>query len=268
MSSILQKHLPLRSNSVRSQSLQEERKKDHYSHFILRLAFASTEDLRRRFSRLESMLFRLRFKDDDFQERNEFVRGLDLDWEEVGEDEKRELKDQLMAASALRKGEEQEWFKVDWERVPELVEQRRVLIKRGKAYVPQREQMSLVVAEFTKRLDDALQVCQSPRHQHLIALTLIVAHGTRSPSSGRRRPPRAHSRSPFPIFQRPRICLYILRRRHRRPLGDPRKLHRHTVQELPSLHAEPPHELARKFASEVSWSLPVHIVPQRHRPQP
>jgi DNA primase large subunit len=44
--------------------------------------------------------------------------------------------------------------------VPELVEQRRVLLKRGKAYVPQREQMSLVVAEFTRKLDDALEVCR------------------------------------------------------------------------------------------------------------
>jgi DNA primase large subunit len=144
MKGILDKHLPLKSNSSRSQKLQEERRMDHYSHFILRLAFSSTEDLRRRFSRLESMLFRLRFVEDDPRERQDFVRSLNLEWEEVKEDEKR--------------GEEQEWFKVDWERVPELVEKRRVLLKRGKAYVPQREQMSLVVADFTKKLDEALEV--------------------------------------------------------------------------------------------------------------
>lgn len=159
MKGILDKHLPLRSDSSRSQKLQEERRKDHYSHFILRLAFSSTEDLRRRFSRLETMLFRLRFKDDDPRERQEFVRSLNLEWDEVREDEKRELREELLAASGHKKGEEQEWFKVDWERVPELVEQRRVLLKRGKAYVPQREQMSLVVAEFTRKLDDALEVC-------------------------------------------------------------------------------------------------------------
>jgi DNA primase large subunit len=159
MKSILDKHLPLKSNSTRSQKLQEERRKDHYSHFILRLAFSSTEDLRRRFSRLETMLFRLRFKEDDPRERQDFVRSLNLEWDEVKEDEKTELQKELLAAGGQKKGEEQEWFKVDWERVPELVEQRRVLLKRGKAYVPQREQMSLVVAEFTKKLDDALEVC-------------------------------------------------------------------------------------------------------------
>ena len=158
MKSIVDKYLPLRSNSSRSQSLQDERKRDHYSHFILRLAFSATEDLRRRFSRLETALFKLRFKDDDLIERRDFVNSLNLEWEEVGADEKREFGTELAAASGMKKGEDQDWFKVDWERVPELVEQRRVLLKRGKAYVPQMEQMSLVVAEFTKRLDEALEV--------------------------------------------------------------------------------------------------------------
>jgi DNA primase large subunit len=173
MKSILDKYLPLRSDSSRSQKLQEERRRDHYSHFILRLAFSSTEDLRRRFSRLETMLFRLRFKDDDPRERQEFVRSLNLEWDEVKEDEKRELGEKLLAASGQRKGEEQEWFKVDWERVPELVEQRRVLLKQGKAYVPQREQMSLVVAEFTKKLDDALEVCS---FSHVSSWNLVLTY--------------------------------------------------------------------------------------------
>jgi DNA primase large subunit len=46
------------------------------------------------------------------------------------------------------------------------VEQRRVLVKRGKAFVPQREQLSLVVAEFTKRLDEALEVRLPPLTPH------------------------------------------------------------------------------------------------------
>lgn len=156
--SILNKHLPLRANSSRGANLQEERRRDHYSHFILRLAFCSTEELRRRFSHLETTLFRLRFREADPRERQEFVRNLDLQWEEVHEDEKRELRDQMLAATGSKKNEEQDWFKVDWERVPELVSQRKVLLKRGMAYVPAREQTSLVVAEFTKRLDEALEV--------------------------------------------------------------------------------------------------------------
>ncbi|KAF3051606.1 hypothetical protein E8E11_001432 [Didymella keratinophila] len=180
MKSILDKYLPMRAGTSNGANLQEERKKDHYSHFILRLAFSATEDLRRRFSRLETMLFQLRFKDDDYVERREFVRTLNLEWEEVQEAEKRELKAQLLAAAGggLKNAEEQEWFKVDWERVPVLVEQRRVFLKRGKAYVPQREQMSLVVAEFTKKLDEALELTSRalPRLDEDDRLAPILAH--------------------------------------------------------------------------------------------
>ncbi|KAF2738402.1 DNA primase large subunit [Polyplosphaeria fusca] len=182
MTSILNKYLPLRSNSARSQNLQEERKRDHYSHFILRLAFSATEDLRRRFSRLETMLFRLRYKEDDIRERREFVNSLHLEWEEVSEEEKRQWSTELAAASGSKRNDDQDWFKVDWERVPELVEQRRVLLKMGKAYVPQREQMSLVVAEYTKRLDDALELTARalPRLDEDDRLAPILAHLSQS----------------------------------------------------------------------------------------
>lgn len=119
------------------------------------------------------MLFRLRFKEDDLRERQDFVKTLNLDWEEVSEDDKRELKKDLLSASGQQKTEEQDWFKVDWERVPELVEQRKVVLKRGKAYVPQREQMSLVVAEYTKKLDEALEVCRSSICCCTVTLTCV-----------------------------------------------------------------------------------------------
>jgi DNA primase large subunit len=157
---LLDKYLPLSSSSSNSPSLQAERQKDHYSHFILRLAFASTEDLRRRFSRVETMLFRLRFQGDDVRERMSFVESLNLDWQVVSEDEKREFGEELKAAGGgyPKRIEEESYFKVDWERVPELVESRRVFLRGGKAFVPGREQASMVVAEFTAKLDKALEV--------------------------------------------------------------------------------------------------------------
>jgi len=160
MSPLLEKHLPLHSNTSRSSTLQDERKKDHYSHFILRLAFSSSEDSRRRFSRLETALFKLRFRDDDVRERQAFVDSLDFEWERVGAKEKEELGKDLRNGTGMsgKWGDEAEWFKVDWERVPELVERRAVLLRRGTAYVPLREQSSLVVAKFTRRLDHALEV--------------------------------------------------------------------------------------------------------------
>lgn len=161
MKPLMDKYLPLSASSSASPSLALERKKDHYSHFILRLAFASTEDLRRRFARVETALFRLRFQSDDARERGEFVGKLNLEWEAVGESERKELLPELVAAGQGRKASEmvdEGWFKVDWMKVPELVEGRRVLLRGGWAYVPGREQMSMVLAEFTARLDRALEV--------------------------------------------------------------------------------------------------------------
>lgn len=136
-----------------------ERQKDHYSHFILRLAFSATEDLRRRFARAESLLFRFRFQQDDSRERRAFIDGLNLDWEPVSEEERREVAESLVNSTpGLRRLDDETWYKVDWEKVPELVERRSVFLKRGKAYVPGREQLSMIMAEFTARLERSLEV--------------------------------------------------------------------------------------------------------------
>lgn len=187
MKPLLEKYLPLDSNSSASirlsdkdksssSRLTDQRQKDHYSHFILRLAFASTEDLRRRFARVETALFKLRLANDDMSERAAFVQNLSLDWEQVSEKEKKMLREELAATSAAGYGakiqpEEESWVKVDWERVPDLVEGRRVFLKAGKAYVPSKEQQSMVIAEFTKQLERALEVRTLCFSDFLMSLT-------------------------------------------------------------------------------------------------
>lgn len=161
---LLKKWLPLSANSssanaATDERVRKERQKDHYSHFILRLAFSRTEDLRLRFARVETALFKLRFQHDDGRERRAFVESLDFDWQMVSEEEKKTLSEQLLAATpGLRSQEDKNWFKVDWTRVPELVEHRTVFVRKGKAYVPIREQTSMVLTEFKNRLEKALEV--------------------------------------------------------------------------------------------------------------
>lgn len=202
--------MPLHANSSRSSTLEEERRRDHYSHFILRLAFSGTEDLRRRYSRLETMLFRLRFRDDDSRERQAFIDSLNFDWERVTEEERRELGADLTAASGfIKRDEEQGWFKLEWEKVPDLVEQRKVLLRRGYAYVPIREQASLVVSEFTRKLDQALEVRVQVDKIWDSVTDLTKANGTRPSSSRRRRPTLTHPRPPLQSVHRSRHCVHI-----------------------------------------------------------
>jgi DNA primase large subunit len=163
---LLREWLPLSSNTSSPMGFQDEkiksqRRKDHYSHYILRLAFSSTEELRRRFLRVETALFKLRFQYDDARERQEFIESLDLAWEMMLDEEKRNLgKDLLDATPGLKRQDLEEggWFKVNFELVPELVESRKILIKAGKAYVPSREQLSMVLASFIAKLDRGLEV--------------------------------------------------------------------------------------------------------------
>jgi len=48
--------------------------------------------------------------------------------------------------------------KVDFERVPDLVEKRKIFLRAGKAYLPVSEQQSLIITEFSHNLECALEV--------------------------------------------------------------------------------------------------------------
>ena len=184
MRPVLEKHLRLSSTRSRSTELDVERKRDHYSHWTLRLAFAGTKDLRERFARLETMLFKMRLNQDDAQERREFVQSLPMSWEMISSEEKTEMLDDLKAATSFsaRNGDEENWFKVDFDKVPELVERRQVLLRRGKAYVHVREQMSMVVGEFSRSLESGLELAARflPRMDEDNRLAPILHHLSQS----------------------------------------------------------------------------------------
>lgn len=182
MRPVLEKHLRLSSNRSRSSELGIERKRDHYSHWTLRLAFSGTADLRQRFARLETQLFKLRLQHDDTREREAFIDSLPMSWETVSDEEKNMWLDELKAATSCTRADEERWFKVDWEKVPELVERRQVLLKRGTAYVHVREQVSMVVNEFSRTLEAGLELAARflPRMDEDNRLAPILHHLSQS----------------------------------------------------------------------------------------
>ncbi|KAG8979729.1 hypothetical protein FRB90_007994 [Tulasnella sp. 427] len=157
------KYLPLSANSARARELDAERRKDHVSHFILRLAFCKTEDLRRRFTRVESLLFRARFEDEDSTERQQFLAAHgSQQGEPVDDSEKAELKSKLIAASHMNEAsvDKESFVKLPWTKVLSLVDKRRVYLSRGVAYVPQRELSTVIFQDFSHRLEKALEQTQ------------------------------------------------------------------------------------------------------------
>jgi DNA primase large subunit len=118
-----------------------------------------SEDLHRRFVRAESILFRLRFESDDSAEREHFLSTLNLKWDSVTSQEKEAFKEQLLAVTPWLSSTwaSEGFFKVPWTKVLDLVEKRKVFLRGGVAWVPMREQASLVFAEFSNRLNKELE---------------------------------------------------------------------------------------------------------------
>ena len=92
--------------------------------------------------------------------------------------------DELKAATGFStmRGDEESWFKVDWEKVPELTGRRQVLLKKGKAYVHVREQMSMVEGEFSRSLESGLELAARflPRMDEDNRLAPILHHLSQS----------------------------------------------------------------------------------------
>ncbi|OZJ06838.1 hypothetical protein BZG36_00186 [Bifiguratus adelaidae] len=176
LDTVSDKYLPLHSNqAVKAHNVFEERRKDHISHFILRLAYCRSEELRSWFLRQECALFRHRYENESMAEKHAFLDDLQLDWKVLSNEEKKEIFEELVSASAWHASqysgqnvglkerakafvESEGFFEVNFERVPELVSRRLVYIRNGKAYVPMSEQVSLVLDEFRNRLSKALEV--------------------------------------------------------------------------------------------------------------
>ncbi|NXL70243.1 PRI2 primase, partial [Leptocoma aspasia] len=137
----------------------EARRKDHISHFILRLAYCQSEDLRRWFLQQEMDLFRYRFNELTEGLMQKFLEHVNLSFEAIGEDLKNELANELSVSTpgfSLSKVKEQMFYKVGLADAVDLFRARRVFIKDGFAYVPFKEIDVLVLNNYRTKLSKAL----------------------------------------------------------------------------------------------------------------
>ncbi|KAI8915567.1 eukaryotic and archaeal DNA primase, large subunit-domain-containing protein [Gorgonomyces haynaldii] len=156
----LQQYMDLKRNtrlqSVGAEVLYNERRKDHISHFILRLAYCRTEDLRSWLLRQETLLFKLRFMQEQQQDRHEFTEMNNLNIEQVSMDD---IVRMLYPQYASWDGTPNLLFyKTPFHQVPELVAKRQVLLHRGNAFVAEQERIVLVVNAFKQHLDEQLEI--------------------------------------------------------------------------------------------------------------
>uniref|UniRef100_A0A4W6G8C6 DNA primase large subunit n=1 Tax=Lates calcarifer TaxID=8187 RepID=A0A4W6G8C6_LATCA len=140
-------------------SESEKRRKDHISHFILRLAYCQTEDLRRWFIQQEIDLFRYRFNELQPEQKLEFLQGNNLKYVTINAKEKRALQEKLVNSSPAVSGvtvERQDFYKVPFQDALDLVRTRKVYLKAGYVYIPHQDIVTIVLNDFRTRLSKAL----------------------------------------------------------------------------------------------------------------
>lgn len=140
-------------------SESEKRRKDHISHFILRLAYCQTEDLRRWFIQQEIELFRFRFNVLGPKQKLEFLHRNNLQYDTIGPKEKEDLQEKLIHSSYAVSGitvEQQDFYKVPFQDALDLVRTRKVFLKAGYVYIPHQDIVTIVLNDFRTRLSKAL----------------------------------------------------------------------------------------------------------------
>ncbi|XP_014670597.1 PREDICTED: DNA primase large subunit-like [Priapulus caudatus] len=137
----------------------EERRRDNISHFILRLAYCKSEELRRWFIQQEVDLFRFRFLQESAVSIKEFLEQNDLAYAAISQEEKAKLRRRLIGATFdMGDGlfDSSDFYRVPFTEALDLVRGRKVYLRHGYAYIPSSELVSLVCACFRLELSKAL----------------------------------------------------------------------------------------------------------------
>ncbi len=153
----LEKHLPEVGSNSEERKLNERR--DQSSHFILRLAYCRTEDLRRWLLTQETALFRYRLErleSLDPKGLAKFLSAANMTFDKVPEAEKRALQTYLTFNLSLTEFSNNAFYKIPFASATDLVARREVYVTGGYAYVPGGKLVNIVTSRFRADLSKAL----------------------------------------------------------------------------------------------------------------
>ncbi|KAG7311715.1 hypothetical protein JYU34_002768 [Plutella xylostella] len=137
----------------------DARRKDHIAHFILRLAYCRTEELRRWFVARESELFKMRFIAMRTTEAvGQFFKQNNLCYESISEEEKLNIMPFLRESTPHSNLESLKFYKVRFYEVLDLVRVRKVYLSGGYAYIPHTDFVSVLSAQYRKHLKQSLAI--------------------------------------------------------------------------------------------------------------
>ncbi|XP_077625225.1 DNA primase large subunit [Crocuta crocuta] len=139
----------------------ERRRRDHISHFILRLAYCQSEDLRRWFIQQEMDLLRFRFSILPKDKIQSFLKDSHLQFEAISDEEKNLRVHEIIASSPSSNVSKFELdvesvYKIPFADALDLFRGRKVYLEDGFAYVPLKDIVAIVLNEFRAKLSKAL----------------------------------------------------------------------------------------------------------------
>jgi len=151
-------------------------KKDQISHFVLRMAYCQTEELRRWFLTNECILFKIRFETSKSSDVDQFLRERKvlMKYPPISVEEKMRLKSKLMDVQQQQQSSKgiftennynnTVYYKVPFLDVLSLVTKRQVYLEKGFAYVSRSRILSIVEGKFRTWLSKSLIQTYAMQH--------------------------------------------------------------------------------------------------------
>ncbi|ERL85044.1 DNA primase large subunit [Dendroctonus ponderosae] len=137
----------------------QARRADHISHYILRLAYCRSEDLRRWFLARELDWFRIKFAAQSSSAIQNFLKLNTLNYTPISHECKEGLKDQLTESTMGLTDvmvTTSDFYKVSFLDVLPLIRSRKVFLKEGYAYIPTADLVVCIQSKFRSKLSEAL----------------------------------------------------------------------------------------------------------------
>ncbi|XP_059059366.1 DNA primase large subunit [Achroia grisella] len=136
----------------------QARRKDHIAHFILRLAYCRTEELRRWFITRELELFKMRFTIMNTESVDTFFKLNNLCYTNISDEEKNDIIHYLRDSTPYHNVDNMKFYKVKFYEVLDLVKLRKVYLHAGYAYIPHKDFVSVLSAQFRIHLKQSLAI--------------------------------------------------------------------------------------------------------------
>lgn len=140
---------------LKEQDLASNSQVDVASHFILRLSYCQTEELRRWFLQQECALFQHRLHSLNDKQLAQSVKSY-ARLQPIKNKVKEDLKNELMAFMSPVEFLKSQFYAVPFQQVLDLVSTRQCYVTGGQAYVPQAKVYSILVAKFRTELSRCL----------------------------------------------------------------------------------------------------------------